>query len=191
MAGIVGSLRGRTATLGIRTDTRDAAHPHGVVDTFVPGMVLELDRNRTAGGAPDAVFRRLYARTFSHTIVRASRSCESCHNDPVALGYGRGALRYEIAGGRGRWTFTPALSRSAADGLPADAWTGFLQSRGGMVSTRDDVRPFTAEEQRGILGAGACLTCHAGTSAVMQRAITDFDATIARRNRRCVVPSWQ
>jgi hypothetical protein len=160
------------------------------VDTFVPGMIMDLDRNRTAGAAPDTVFRRLYARTFSHTITRAARSCESCHNDPVALGYGRGALRYEIAGGTGRWTFTPALARSR-DGLPADAWTGFLQSRGGMVSTRDDVRPFSIKEQKRILDAGACLTCHKGTSPVMQAAITDFDATLARRTSRCVVPSWR
>jgi hypothetical protein len=107
----------------------------------------------------------------------------------VALGYGRGALRYAIADGVGRWTFAPALER-LADGLPADAWTGFLQSRRGMVSTRDDVRPFTAEEQRRILAVGACLTCHVGTSSVMQRAIADFSGTVARRTGRCVVPKW-
>lgn len=185
-----GAFEATPPTLGIRWDARDTAHAHGVVDTFIPGMILELDRSRTALAKPDPVFRRLYARTFSHTIGRASRSCESCHNDPVALGYGRGALRYEIARGTGRWTFTPAHER-LADGLPADAWIGFLQSRGGMVSTRDDVRPFTVDEQRRILGVGACLTCHAGTSAVMQRAITDFDATIARRTPRCMLPAWQ
>jgi RNase H-fold protein (predicted Holliday junction resolvase) len=59
-----------------------------------------------------------------------------------------------------------------------------------MVSTRDDVRPFTAEEQRRILAVGACLTCHEGTSRVMQRAIADFGATLARRTGRCVVPVW-
>jgi hypothetical protein len=107
----------------------------------------------------------------------------------VALGYGSGALRYDVANGIGRWTFTPTRGR-LADGLPADAWTGFLQSRRGMVSTRDDVRPFTAEEQRRILAVGACLTCHAGTSSVMQRAIADFGATLARRTKGCVVPSW-
>ena len=185
-----GPFEAAPPTLGIRATPRDAARPHGVVDTFVPGMILSIDRNRTAGGAPDSVFRRLYARTFSHTISRAARSCESCHSDPVALGYGRGALRYVVANGIGRWTFTPALER-LADGLPADAWTGFLQSRRGMVSTRDDVRPFTAEEQRRILAVGACLTCHAGTSGVMQRAIADFGATIARRTGRCVVPTWE
>ncbi len=184
-----GAFEAAPPTLGIRATPRDAARRHGVVDTFIPGMILTIDRNRTAGGAPDSVFRRLYARTFSHTISRASRSCESCHSDPVALGYGRGALRYVVARGVGRWTFTPALER-LADGLPADAWTGFLQSRRGMVSTRDDVRPFTAEEQRRILAVGACLTCHAGTSRVMTRAITDFAGTVARRTGRCVVPTW-
>lgn len=176
-------------TLGIRATPRDATRPHGVVDTFVPGMILTIDRNRTAGGAPDSVFRRLYARTFSHTISRTVRSCASCHSDPVALGYGRGSLRFEVAGGIGRWRFTPALER-LADSLPADAWTGFLQSRRGMVSTRDDVRPFTAEEQRRILAVGACLTCHDGASRVMQRAIADFAGTVARRTTRCVVPRW-
>ena len=185
-----GAYEAAPPTLGIRTDARDTAHPHGVVDTFVPGMIMTLDRNRTAGAAPDTVFRRLYARTFAHTISRASRSCESCHNDPVALGYGRGTLRYEIAGGTGRWTFAPAQPPSA-DGLPADAWTGFLKTRGGMVSTRDDVRPFSVKEQRRILDAGACLTCHKGASAVMQAAIIDFDATVARRTRRCVLPAWR
>ncbi|MHB0963890.1 MAG: hypothetical protein ACYC5V_11850, partial [Gemmatimonadaceae bacterium] len=184
-----GAFEAAPPTLGIRATPRDAARPHGVVDTFVPGMILSIDRNRTAGGAPDSVFRRLYARTFSHTISRAARSCESCHSDPVALGYGRGTLRFEIANGIGRWTFTPALER-LTDGLPADAWTGFRQSRRGMVSTRDDVRPFTAEEQRRILAVGACLTCHAGTSGVMQRAIADFSATVAQRAKRCVVPQW-
>ncbi|MHB1313292.1 MAG: hypothetical protein ACYC3L_14850 [Gemmatimonadaceae bacterium] len=184
-----GAFEATPPTLGIRADARDAAHPRGVVDTFVPGMIMTLDRNRTAGAAPDTIFRRLYARTFSHTITRASRSCESCHNDPVALGFGQGALRFEIAGSTGRWTFTPAHER-LADGLPADAWTGFLRSRTGMVSTRDDVRPFTVNEQRRILAVGACLTCHTGTSAVMLATLDDFDATIARRSRRCVVPSW-
>ncbi len=185
-----GAFEATPPTLGIRADARDTAHPQGVVDTFIPGMILELDRNRSAGGTPDRVFHRLYARTFSHTITRASRSCESCHNDPVALGYGRGALRFAIVGATGRWQFTPARDRTAADGLPADAWIGFLQARSDMVSTRDDVRPFSVDEQRRILAAGACLTCHAGTTAIMKAAVVDFDATVARRSRRCVLPAW-
>ncbi len=177
-------------TLGITWNPRDAQHPRGVVETFVPGMILTLDRNRTAGAAPDQIVRRLYARIAPHTTSRAARSCASCHADPVALGYGRGELRYRIAGDSGRWSFSPAEPR-AADGLPADAWTGFLQERRGMVATRDDVRPFTVAEQRRILTVGACLTCHDGNSRVMQRAIVDLDATMAKRSRRCVVPAWR
>lgn len=185
-----GAFEAAPPTLGIRTDPRDAAHPAGVVDTFVPGMILELDRNRAAGGRPDPVFRRLYARTFSHTVRREARSCESCHSDPVALGYGRGALRYDVTGETGHWRFTPEHERLGTDGLPADAWIGFLQTRGDMVSTRDDVRPFTLEEQRRVLRVGSCLTCHAGDTPVMQRATADFEATLARRSRRCVLPIW-
>jgi hypothetical protein len=185
-----GAFDAAPPTLGIRWSAGDAEHPRGVVDTFVPGMILTIDRNRAAGGAPDTIFRRLYARIAAHTTSRASRSCTSCHNDPVALGYGRGALRYVSAGGRGRWRFTPAHERSRHDGLPADAWTGFLQARRGMVSSRDDVRPFTVEEQRRILTVGACLTCHEGNSPPMQRAIVDFRATVAQRSNRCVVPRF-
>jgi hypothetical protein len=74
--------------------------------------------------------------------------------------------------------------------LPADAWTGFLQTRSGPVSTRDDVRPFSVEEQKRILRAGVCLECHAGDSAPMRQAILDFEGTLARRSRRCVLPLW-
>lgn len=59
-----------------------------------------------------------------------------------------------------------------------------------MVSTRDDVRPFTVAEQRRILRVGACLSCHAGGSKVVRMALADFEATLARRSRRCVLPQW-
>jgi len=153
-------------------------------------MVMTFDRNREAGGKPDLVFRRLYAKLFAHTVRREARSCKSCHADPVALGFGRGALRYEVSGATGRWRFSPAAKPSPHDGLPGDAWTGFLRERGGMVSTRDDARPFSVAEQRRILGAGACLECHAGDSAVMKRALSDFAGTLAGRSPRCAVPEW-
>ncbi len=177
-------------TLGVREERSESGQTHEVVDTFVPGMIMDLDRNRVAGQAPDPVFHRLYARTFAHTIRREVRSCQSCHNDPVALGYGRGTLRYEVTGSTGRWQFAAAPAPLAADGLPADAWIGFLQTRAGMVATRDDVRPFGVEEQRRILRVGACLTCHAADSAVMQQSVADFAAVLARRSSRCALPVW-
>lgn len=161
------------------------------VDTFVPGMILTFDRNVVPGGKPDVVFRRLYARLFAHTVRRETRPCTSCHNDAVALGYGKGELRYVVSGNSGRWYFRPERERSSYDGLPNDAWTGFLQERSGMVSTREGARPFTVDEQRRILRVGACLTCHPGGSAIMQEALRDFAAVLARRSPRCAVPREQ
>jgi hypothetical protein len=185
-----GAFEALPPTLGIHVDPRDPSHPRGQIDTFVPGMILELDRNRRSGAPPDPVFHRLYARMSAHTISRNTRSCQSCHNDPIALGYGQGNLRYEITGDSGHWRFTPAQALSPQDALPADAWIGFLQTRIGQVSTRDNVRPFNTEEQKRILNVGACLSCHPGESAVMQQALEAFAATVARRSKSCILPSW-
>jgi hypothetical protein len=77
-----------------------------------------------------------------------------------------------------------------ADGFPANAWIPFLGERHDMVSTRDDVRPFSIEEQRRILRVGACLTCHGARSTVMRDSVRDFDRLLARRSPRCVLPVW-
>jgi hypothetical protein len=185
-----GPFEAEPPTLGIRMISRADRTRGEIVDTFIPGMVLTIDRNRTPGKPPDPLFRRLYARSFSHTVGRGGRSCRSCHNDPIALGYGRGTLHYDVKPSGGRWRFVPAHPPLVQDGLPADAWIGFLQTRTGMVSTRDDVRPFSVEEQKRILLVGACLTCHAGDSPLMRRAVGDFTATLARVSPRCVLPVW-
>jgi hypothetical protein len=180
-------------TLGVRAGrTGEAAGD--IVDTFIPGMVMTIDRSQLPGSDRGTAFRRLYARSFSHTIGKA-RSCESCHADPVALGYGSGTLRFEREGERGRWRFVPRAT-AGPDGLPADAWTGFLQSRAAGASTRADVRPFGVDEQRHILTVGACLTCHPGTPSL--RGVTasasiwrrDFKAALARLSPRCIRPAW-
>lgn len=177
-------------TLGVRK----AATPggHDSIDTVSPGMIMTLDRNTQAGAQPDLRFWRLYARVEPHTTRREARSCRSCHNDPEALGYGRGKLRFErVAPGRGRWAYTPAAEPLPQDGLPADAWIPFLGARSDTVSTRPDVRPFSVEEQRRILTVGACLTCHKPDSAVMRRSVRDFKAAVAGRSAACLVPNWR
>jgi hypothetical protein len=180
--------RAEPPTLGIREERAANGATREVVETFSPGMILTLDRSTSPRAASrDTIFRRLYARTSPHTTSKASRSCRSCHNDPMALGYGRGTLTYD---GTGRWTFVPEHEPSPYDRLPADAWVGFLQPRTGQVSTRSDVRPFSLPEQKRILAAGACLTCHEGTSAVMRAATDDFAAAVRRASRRCVLPRW-
>ena len=181
-----GPFEAAAPTLGVLSEQGE----RGAIDTFVPGMIMSFDRNRERGRPPELVFRRLYAKLSPHTIRREARSCASCHNDPVALGYGKGALRYVVSGGAGRWRFRPQERPSPHDGLPRDAWTGFLRNRSGMVSTREDARPFTVAEQRRILRVGACLTCHAGDSELMRQAVSDFDGALARRGGACALPAW-
>jgi cytochrome c553 len=138
------------------------------------------------------IFRRLFAPTAAHTTQRQARACASCHNDPVALGYGKGRLSFDAApGGRtGSWRFKQAEPALAPDGLPADAWTGFLAERDGMVSTQAGARPFKVAEQQRILTVGACLTCHAGESALMRASVRDFPGLLRRRTAQCVAPAW-
>jgi ActR/RegA family two-component response regulator len=175
-------------TLGVRAG-RGAV---GTVDTFSPGMILTIERPASGSRPAETLFRRLYARVEPHTTRREARSCESCHNDPVAIGYGRGALRYDVTPAGGRWHFTPSdtPARPGSDGLPGDGWIPFLGERAEMVSTRDDVRPLSVDEQKRILRVGACLTCHPGDSPVMRGSVRGFEALLARRGPRCVVPAW-
>jgi len=177
-------------TLGIRAISKKDGGHRSVIETFVPGMILSVDRPGKPGTPGDSLSHRLYARVEPHTTQQKSRSCKSCHNDPVAIGYGRGDLRYVRTTRGGRWEFTPASQPLAFDGLPSDAWIPFLDTPKGMASTRDDVRPFTIEEQRRILQVGACLTCHDEHSRVMRNSVQTFKQQLAQHNPRCLLPVW-
>ncbi|MDP1825663.1 MAG: hypothetical protein Q8L48_20550 [Archangium sp.] len=159
------------ASLGVRELDGGARR----VEEFAPGMVMTL-------AAPaGTTFHRLFAPVFAHTIRRESRSCLDCHASSLALGYGRGELRYDSK----RWTFSPRFPLRKEDGLPEDAWIGFLQTRGFESTTREDTRPFTVEEQRRVLTVGVCLGCHAPGSAPMQQGLDDFAAVQKRMTPRC------
>lgn len=163
-----GAMLADLPTLGVRGDQ---------VVPFVPGMVMTLE-------LPDGgrSFQRRFAASAPHTTQRSVRSCTSCHADPVALGYGRGQLRLL----RGRWAFEPADGGRATDGLPHDAWVGFLQTVDGANSTtRENTRPLTADEQARVLTVGRCLTCHLAESSVMNAALDDFTATLSKRRPAC------
>jgi hypothetical protein len=185
-----GAFAALSPTLGVRRIGAAAGPGREVIETFAPGMIVTIDLPQRGSQPAGTVFRRLYARTEPHTTRREARSCESCHNDPVAVGYGAGELRYEKTPSGGRWRFTPTMELLPGDLLPADARIPFLGARTSMLSTREDVRPFTVEEQRRILRVGACLTCHDGRSPVMRDSVRDFEALLARRSPRCVLPAW-
>jgi quinol-cytochrome oxidoreductase complex cytochrome b subunit len=148
--------------------------------TTMPGMIMTIDRESFAKVGGNS-FHRLYAPASAHTTQREGRSCKSCHNDPLAIGFGRGKLDFEA----GKWKFEPRFEPNKMDGLPEDAWTGFLQEAKQPNSTRSDLRPFTVKEQKRILQVGSCLTCHDEKSKVMAQALENFELTKSKRSTKC------
>lgn len=157
------------------------------IEPFVPGMVLTF--NPPDAPAPEPLpsssaeligertrFVRAWAFAAPHTTVRAGQSCRACHLDAQALGFGRGELQLEDAG----WRFEPARAPSRFDGLPHDAWVGFLSDQRG-VTTRQRQRPLNVEEQRRVLRVGACLTCHPAESGLFD----DFLTALEQRSAAC------
>ncbi len=156
-----------------------------IIDTFIPGMVLTIEKMKNDPNKK--IFRRLFAPTFSHTINKEGRSCESCHNNPLAIGYGKGTMSYS---NNGRWNFIPQFSNHKEDNLPKDAWIGFMKTRDETSTTRTNTRPFSIEEQKRILLVGACLTCHLGQSELMKKSLIDFELILQKVSKKCILPNW-
>ena len=178
-------------TLGIKMITEPDDSIKNLVDTFIPGMILTIHKkglNPKSLVDKNTIFRRFYAPASPHTITKEGRSCESCHNDPVALGYGRGKLDYVKQGNSGRWIFSPKFPLIKYDGLPEDAWIGFLKTRNKDAATRTNVRPFNVTEQKKILTVGACLTCHNGNSRPMKEFLDT--GNMPKVSPRCLLPKW-
>ena len=181
-------LLAEPAVLGIRESVNENGLIKRNVEEFIPGMILTVSKNKSRNEKP--IFRRLFAPGFSHTIVKQSRSCESCHNNSTAIGYGRGKLEYKISGKMRKWFFTPRYSEIKYDGLPEDAWIGFLKERSYNSTTRDNTRPFSIEEQQKILTVGACLTCHPSGSWPMKESLFNFFKVKSKLSRKCILPEW-
>jgi len=184
----IGEYNAHAPALGKRFLINETGESAQVIPV-VPGMVLTIDMGSFSKSKHDSlIFKRLFAPSEPHTTTTKGRECKSCHNNPIALGYGKGELVFSTESRK--WKFTPGFQNNPNDGLPEDAWIGFLQERKGEFSTRSDVRPFSVEEQKNILKVGACLTCHEDNSIVMQKSLEDFDSLINRRSSKCFVPVW-
>jgi len=162
------------------------------VISFTPGMILSIALDSYPEKKPGAAgtFHRLYAPISAHTTMATGRDCVSCHLDPLALGYGRGELVYHFNDGKGKWELISHFALNPRDGLPEDAWTGFLQSREDQAATRYHMRPFNVEEQKSILTVGACLSCHHQDSETMKKSLVDFEDLLKQRSHKCILPDW-
>ncbi len=98
----VGKFFADPPTLGVREGKEKMIEP------CIPGMILTIDKesypvsghpSNTDSTGRNIIFHRLFAPASPHTTSAKGRSCKSCHNDPLAIGYGRGSLTYEIKDG--------------------------------------------------------------------------------------------
>ncbi|WP_111709186.1 hypothetical protein [Lutibacter citreus] len=165
------------------------------IEPAVPGMILTIDKGSYVGKelGDDVSFHRLYAPNSPHTTISKARDCKSCHSNPATLGYGNGALVYEINKGVGKWHFKAEYALNENDNLPEDAWVPFLteSSIGQVNSTRTDFRPFTLKEQKELLTVGACLQCHKEDSKVMNKSlIIGLKPLMNQISDKCVLPNW-
>jgi len=162
-----------------------------MIEPAIPGMILTIDHDSYSNEKQNKTsFQRLYAPNSPHTIVKNSRNCKSCHANPVAIGYGKGTLKYNTSQGNGEWLFTPEYDLNINDSLPEDAWIPFLEKQTARIfSTRTDFRPFTVKEQKKILLVGACLQCHNEKSKVMQQTLdVGLDPLLLKLSEGCILP---
>ncbi len=180
---------GDAPALGVERASPSGGASEDRITTFVPGMIMNLEiSERGTRGSPR--FLRLFTPVSAHTIVSKPRDCRSCHANPAALGYGRGQLKYVVHGQAAYWQFTPAFPLRNEDGLPADAWIGFLQASRPNTTTRKTARPFSLEEQHRILLVGACLQCHKEDDHRLAGAFADFTNYRKYLSPSCRVPDW-
>jgi len=181
----LGEFFAEAPTLGIvEHDVENKLSKH--IEPFIPGMIMTLDKSDYENNNSKQIFKRLFAPSIPHTIQKESRSCESCHNSSLAIGYGRGELTYEI----GSWNFKPKYDNYEFDNLPQDAWIGFLTEPKENIGTRENVRPFNLDEQQRILTVGTCLTCHKPDSEVMKNSLVDYDKLLLNLSNKCILPEW-
>jgi len=186
----VGEYFAEPPTLGVVENIDKKNIKQKKIEPFIPGMIMTLDKSKYTKDNSPAVFKRLFAPSSPHTIQKESRSCESCHNNSLALGYGRGELNYKIENGKGKWVFLPFYEKYEYDNLPQDAWIGFLTEPEKNIGTRTNVRPFNLEEQKRILTVGACLTCHKSTSKVIKKALFNYKEVLNNLSDKCILPNW-
>ena len=180
-----GEFLAEQPALGVKGEGDDR-----LIKAAIPGMIMTLDKSSFPNRDKDLLeFHRLYSQASPHTIGKEGRSCTSCHSDPLAIGYGRGKLEYKYKDDPPHWEFEAEYT-GLEDGLPSDAWIGFLEELDNRrYSTRTDFLPFNLEEQQRILTIGACFSCHQEDSKeVIESLNIPFLEYRKRMSEKCVLP---
>ncbi|MCB1175021.1 MAG: hypothetical protein KDK39_15720 [Leptospiraceae bacterium] len=136
----------------------------GRIDSFIPGMKLSIDKSGFSRPKEDLIEKNIFVPLSPHTIGK-SRSCQSCHLNAHALGYGLANLKYQ----NGTWLVINEYQtelQGKYKGLPQDAWI-----LPGQTNTESpDGRSLNAQEQTRMLDIGRCIQAHQDTNAAGQLA---------------------
>ena len=165
-----------------------------IITPAVPGMIMTLDKSNFKGNKKghDQSFLRLFAPVAAHTTSKEVRSCESCHNNSQALGYGQGVLTYQVERNIGKWRFESLYENSDHDNLPQDAWNGFLipiNEKTKKYSAHEGFYPLDLIKQKNILQVGACLQCHKEDKTFKNQLIYGaYKNLVAKKSVKCVLP---
>ena len=138
----------KPSALGVTKDNK--------IRPFIPGMKLTIDKSGFTGKKDKLITKNLFAPSFSHTITKQGRSCQSCHNSSYTLGFGEGKIIFD------KNSFRFISDYKKINRLPEDAWiipqTEYNNKE--ELSVRTGARSLNSIEQQKILNVGKCLVCH-------------------------------
>lgn len=158
----------------------------------IPGMIMTLDKSAFNGlkSGSDKNFYRMFSPVSAHTTSSKSRDCLSCHFNPEALGYGSGKFIIEGKHAGKKIKFIPEYENYKYDGLPQDAWIGFLSelSTKKRYSGHDDFYPLNLKLQKNILKAGTCIKCHVKDKKFTDKMINgDYQMLMKKMKNVCKI----
>jgi hypothetical protein len=159
----------------------------------IPGMIMTLDKSSFKGNksGKDEKFVRWYAPNAAHTTTKTVRNCASCHINSQALGFGKGTLNYVVKSKFAHWEFTSYYANSPQDGLPQDAWIGFMKDLNVKTtySSHNYFYPLDLKEQKKMLQVGTCIHCHEKDDTFLKR-LTDgnYLKMLKAKKRECIIP---
>lgn len=165
-------LRWESPILGVNGEGRITPLEPGcqVVSTVVgpDGKTLAQSRIWNSEGVPGIDM----SPVFPHTVDKHARSCESCHSDPKAAGYGiengrffRGYDKARVVDVKtnGKSPKAAMVQFNPVSSLPTD-WSQVVSKDGRQLQTVGShwklSRPLNEKERKTLLRTGTCLGCH-------------------------------